>query len=564
MLFDNAKLQPGETILVHAGGSGIGTVAILMAKAIGCTVITTVGDDDKIEKAKALGADHVINYRKDRFETITRKLTGKKGVDVVFEHVGGEGFNGSLLVLKRGGRLVTCGSTAGPTVQFNLMQLFQQQYKIFGSFGATMRNIRDGLDKMATGHAPVIDMEVPLDQFERGLERLESRQVFGKSHRHVLMRSHASCLQARCAGSAQFERFATPCSAMLAVGLIKMLRWTDPHKMSDFAGNLMRKVGPKLREHKIGQANLRDGVSGKIGRARSRKFSPASGTISAASRSNSPISTASGITTRTIAGASHIDFDPASEERFIQLRDDGKPALVFAAHLANWEMPALPGPAHDLPSAVVYRAPNIGAIADMVMATRGVNMGQLIKTGLDARAEGRARRCSEGLHVGMLVDQYYVRGVPVTFFGRQTNANPLIARLARQVECPIHGARVVRLPNHRFRVELTEAIAPVRDAQGRIDIRARCRRSPAWSKAGSASTPSNGCGCTAGGGDAASRFTCPVFTRVHSRLIDALRLRIVRGDEIEALHRGLVRIDRRVLEDRRDRSASGSRDCRSA
>ena len=115
MLFDNAKLQPGETILVQAGGSGIGTAAIKMAKAIGCTVITTVGDDDKAEKAKALGADHVINYRTDRFETITRKLTNKKGVDVVFEHVGGEGFNGSLLVLKRGGRLVTCGSTAGPT-----------------------------------------------------------------------------------------------------------------------------------------------------------------------------------------------------------------------------------------------------------------------------------------------------------------------------------------------------------------------------------------------------------------------------------------------------------------
>jgi alcohol dehydrogenase len=180
MLFDNAKLKSGETILVHAGGSGIGSVAIKMAKAIGCTVITTVGDDVKAEKAKALGADHVINYRKDRFATITRKLTAKKGVDVVFEHVGGEGFNESLLVLKRGGRLVTCGSTAGPTVNLNLMQLFQQQYKIFGSFGASMRNIRDSLAKIANGMAPIIDMEVPLAEFERGLERLESRQVFGK------------------------------------------------------------------------------------------------------------------------------------------------------------------------------------------------------------------------------------------------------------------------------------------------------------------------------------------------------------------------------------------------
>jgi len=180
MLFDNAKLKPGETILVHAGGSGIGSVAIKMAKAIGCTVITTVGDDAKAAKAKALGADHVINYKTDRFEGVTRKLTGKKGVDVVFEHVGGEGFNGSLLCLKRGGRLVTCGSTAGPTVTVNLMQLFQQQYKIFGSFGCSMRNIRDSLSKMATGMTPVIDSEFALADFEQGLARIESRQVFGK------------------------------------------------------------------------------------------------------------------------------------------------------------------------------------------------------------------------------------------------------------------------------------------------------------------------------------------------------------------------------------------------
>ena len=180
MLFDNAKLQPGETILVHAGGSGIGSAAIKMAKAIGCTVITTVGDDGKIEKAKALGADHVINYRTDRFEGVTRKITAKKGVDVVFEHTGAETFPGSLLVLKRGGRLVTCGATSGPTVTLNLMQLFQQQYKIFGSFGASLRNIRDSLAKMANGLAPVIDMEVPLAEIERGLARLESRQVFGK------------------------------------------------------------------------------------------------------------------------------------------------------------------------------------------------------------------------------------------------------------------------------------------------------------------------------------------------------------------------------------------------
>jgi alcohol dehydrogenase len=180
MLFDNAKLEPGETVLVHAGGSGIGTAAILMAKAIGATVITTVGDETKMAKAKALGADHVINYRADRFEGVVRKLTGRKGVDVVFEHVGADTFNGSLLSLKRGGRLVTCGATSGPTTTINLMQLFQQQYRIIGSFGASMRNIGEGLAKMAQGLTPVIDTEVSLADFQQGLARLESRQVFGK------------------------------------------------------------------------------------------------------------------------------------------------------------------------------------------------------------------------------------------------------------------------------------------------------------------------------------------------------------------------------------------------
>ncbi len=180
MLFDNAKLEPGESVLVQAGGSGIGTAAIKMAKAIGCTVFTTVGDDAKAAKAKALGADHVINYRSERFEGVVRKLTGKKGVDVVFEHVGPDTFNGSLLCLKRGGRLVTCGSTSGQSTTINLFQLYTQQYRIFGSFGASLRNIRESLAKMAGGLMPVIDTEVKLDDFESALARLESRQVFGK------------------------------------------------------------------------------------------------------------------------------------------------------------------------------------------------------------------------------------------------------------------------------------------------------------------------------------------------------------------------------------------------
>jgi alcohol dehydrogenase len=180
MLFDNAKLQPGETVLVHAGGSGIGSAAIKLSKDIGATVITTVGDDEKAAKAKAIGADHVINYKTDRFEHVVRKITKKKGVDVVFEHTGADTWEGSLLSMKRGGRLVTCGATSGPSGKINLMQLFQQQYRIIGSFGFAIRNIAEALDKIAKGVKPVIDSEVALADFHAGLEKLESRRVFGK------------------------------------------------------------------------------------------------------------------------------------------------------------------------------------------------------------------------------------------------------------------------------------------------------------------------------------------------------------------------------------------------
>jgi len=180
MLFDNARLEPGEWILVHAGGSGIGSIAIRIAKSLGCTVITTVGSADKAARATALGADHVINYREDRFEGVVRKLTRKKGVDVVFEHVGADTWNGSLLSMRRGGRLVTCGATSGPSASLNLMQLFQQQYRIIGSFGAPLSAIRRALDRIAGGVLPVIDTVYGLEDFRAGVERLEHRDVFGK------------------------------------------------------------------------------------------------------------------------------------------------------------------------------------------------------------------------------------------------------------------------------------------------------------------------------------------------------------------------------------------------
>src|SRR5258708_33020433 len=132
-----------------------------MAQAMVCTGITTVGDDEKAKKAKAFGADHVINSRTERFEGVVRKLTAKKGVDVAFEHVGPDTFNGSLLCLKRGGRLVTCGSTSGQSTPINLFQLYLQQYRILGSFGCTFRNVHQSLAQIAAGTPPGLDTQVP-------------------------------------------------------------------------------------------------------------------------------------------------------------------------------------------------------------------------------------------------------------------------------------------------------------------------------------------------------------------------------------------------------------------
>jgi KDO2-lipid IV(A) lauroyltransferase len=155
-------------------------------------------------------------------------------------------------------------------------------------------------------------------------------------------------------------------------------------------------------------------------------------------------------------------------DRLLRLRE-GKPVLVFAAHLGNWELPALAAAAVGLRTAVVYRAPNNGHIAEALKRTRAQGMGELIQTG-PAAAFQCAAAIERGLSVAILVDQYFWGGVEVEFFGRRCPTNSLIARLARQYECPIHGTRVIRTREHRFRIELTEAIKPPRASDGRVDI----------------------------------------------------------------------------------------------
>jgi KDO2-lipid IV(A) lauroyltransferase len=254
----------------------------------------------------------------------------------------------------------------------------------------------------------------------------------------------------------------------LTVGLLHVVRWTNADTMADFAGWLMRKVGPWLPEHRIGRANLTAAYPEKSA-AEIEKI--LSGVWDNLGRVGAEFAHLDRLwdfdTARPNIG--RMQIAPRTTELFDGLRDDGKPALIFAAHLANWELPALAAAAHGLEAAILYRRPNIADIDRRVHELRGVSMGTLIPTGLNAPREA-LEALQQGLHVAALADQYAVQGVDVMFFGRRTKANSFIARLARHIDCPIHGVRVIRLPERRFQIELTEAITPPRDANGELDV----------------------------------------------------------------------------------------------
>ncbi|WP_137178780.1 lipid A biosynthesis lauroyl acyltransferase [Roseomonas sp. AR75] len=164
-----------------------------------------------------------------------------------------------------------------------------------------------------------------------------------------------------------------------------------------------------------------------------------------------------------------IVMDEDTAERFLRLRDDGRAALFFAAHLANWELPAVAARMHGLDAAALYRTPNNRAIARDILAMRRDVMGELIPAGISAPVR-MMEVLDAGVHVGMLVDQRFGRGPKIRFFGRTATANPLIARLARRFDVPVHGTRAIRLPGNRFRLELTEEVALPRDARGQVAV----------------------------------------------------------------------------------------------
>jgi KDO2-lipid IV(A) lauroyltransferase len=254
----------------------------------------------------------------------------------------------------------------------------------------------------------------------------------------------------------------------LVIALLWLVRLVPRKRMAGGLGALLRRIGPWRSEHRVGRANLAaafpeksaaeieqilTGVWDNLGR-----FAAELAQIDRLTTSDPP--------------RSEDDISPGAVtlERFHRFRRERKAALIFAAHLANWELPALISARYGLETAVLFRRPNIRAVGDAVLKIRAKAMGRLIPTGLDAPVR-LLRELEAGRPVGMLVDQHFSKGVDVIFFGRRCKANPLIAQLARHVECPILGTRVVRLPERdTFRVEMTAPIEPARDAEGRIDI----------------------------------------------------------------------------------------------
>jgi KDO2-lipid IV(A) lauroyltransferase len=253
----------------------------------------------------------------------------------------------------------------------------------------------------------------------------------------------------------------------LVGGILSLLRRMSPERASDFVGGMARRIGPLLPEHRVGRRQLAASFPEKDAawveatlRDAWENLGRVAGEYVHLDRiwdydENHPL-------------AGRITTD--AREVLERLRDDGQPALLFTAHLANWELPAVAAQRHGLPTAVLYRMPNNRSVAAQIEAIRGPLMGRLISSRRSGAFE-MAAALERGEHLGMLVDQFFGRGEPITFFGRETKANPTLARLAKRYECPVYGVRVIRRPGLRFHVTTTGPLDLPRNAAGEIDVR---------------------------------------------------------------------------------------------
>jgi NADPH:quinone reductase-like Zn-dependent oxidoreductase len=181
MLVGLAQVRVGQTVLVLGASSGVGTAAIQIAKMFHCRVITTAGNDEKLRKARELGADFAIDHYHQKISEEVRKITSKEGVDIVVEHVGAATWEESVKCLKPAGTLVTCGATTGPNVGIDLRFLFSRQLRLLGSYMGTMGELQEVLGHVFAGRLrPVVDRVFPLQDLRAAHEYLEGSQMFGK------------------------------------------------------------------------------------------------------------------------------------------------------------------------------------------------------------------------------------------------------------------------------------------------------------------------------------------------------------------------------------------------
>ena len=249
---------------------------------------------------------------------------------------------------------------------------------------------------------------------------------------------------------------------------LRAVRLIPPDRISTFAGRILRLIGPWRSEHQVGRANLEAAFPEKSPAEIEKILRSVWENLGKVAAEYAHLDRLWDYDFER-GGGGRIEVSDEVLQRFFRLGNEARPALVFGAHIGNWELPPVAAKARGLEIANLYRRPNLGKVADAIARIRAVNMGTLIPADFDA-AFRLAAALERGIHVGILVDQHFSRGVDVTFFGRRCKANPMIARLARRLESPIHGTRVIRLPGNRFRIDLTEAIAPARDSDGQIDV----------------------------------------------------------------------------------------------
>lgn len=181
MMVTKGAIRPGEDVLILGAGAGVGTAAIQIAKMVGCRVIATASSDDKLEKARNLGADILINYRKEEFDKRIREITARRGVDVVVDYIGADTWVQSLRSARKGGRVLTCGATTGFAPQEDLRHIFYRQVQVIGSTMGSHKEFLDVMKCVFRGQLkPVIDRVLPMCEAGAGHELIESREVFGK------------------------------------------------------------------------------------------------------------------------------------------------------------------------------------------------------------------------------------------------------------------------------------------------------------------------------------------------------------------------------------------------